>query len=149
MAFKLPSKWLGEPGTITWGWWWAVCTSKSLQGIIALQWAAAKGADLKYKSGKDFKENIIISGSAIWRSWNKSSLPEKLELPAYPFKHFHVQIKHRWPITFMTSLSITLDGACINYWNIFIVYKFLVVTLPQIISTFWLEAGINNFIYEN
>lgn len=49
---------------------------------------------------------------------------------------------------YIYDLSITLDGAGINYWNIFIVYKFLAVTLPQIISTFWLEPGLNNFIYE-
>lgn len=68
--------------------------------------SSSRNLEKTLRKKKEREKHPVVNGCATWRNWNKSFLSEKLELPAYPFKHFHVQIKHRWPITFMTSCQL-------------------------------------------
>lgn len=81
----------------TWKETWIGMRSSEKCGAEVEIWKRLEGEKKRKKHGK---------WPCYLQELKQIFLPGNLELPAYPFKHSRVQIKHRWPITFMTHCQL-------------------------------------------
>lgn len=115
VAFKLLLKWAGErvgllrvtvtPSSMYTSTWQS-CIGRRGSEKCRTQAEIWKRLRKKEREKKERKKEKKPSTWLCNLEVGRNLLPEKLELPAYPVKHFHGQIKHRWSITFMTSCQL-------------------------------------------